>query len=316
MARPIRVEFPGAVYHATARGNERREIFRDETDRERFLQTLSEMVERHGLRIQAYCLMPNHYHLLVATPRANLSRALGWLQATYTARFNDRHRRRGHLFQGRFKAQLIEADEYARWLVEYIHLNPVRPRQRGALIPLQRARDLARYPWSSHRDYAGKRRPSPPWLCLDWLGYWGRTRREAQAEYRHTIRRAFGRPVRNPWDQLQRGLVLGSAELYDRARALIADKDGQEEARWTQTEEEAAVRQRVRRLVEGVTDKRFKIWARARLGAERGVDLAREYGYRTGAGITLVVRRLEAAATKNRKLKTQLEKLKNDAVCK
>ena len=153
-------------------------------------------------------------------------------------------------------------------------------------------------------------------LCLDWLAYWGRSRREAQAEYRETIQRAFGQPVRNPWDQLRRGLVLGSSELYDRVRALIAGKRGQEEARWTQTEEDTAVRQRVRRLVEKVTDERVKIWARVRLGGERGVDVAREYGYRSGAGVTLLARRLEATASKNRKLKTQLEKLKSDAICK
>jgi putative transposase len=316
MARPIRVEFPGAVYHVMARGNEQREIFRDDQDRRRFLQTLSEAVEQFGLRVYAYCLMSNHYHVVAGTPRANLSRAVGWLQATYTARFNARHRRRGHLFQGRFKAQLVESDVYGRWLVEYVHLNPVRPRQRGRSIPPESASELARYEWSSHRDYAGMRRQSPSWLCADWLTHWGRSRLEARAEYRKTIRRAFGQPVRNPWDQLRRGLVLGSQELYDQARTLIAGKAGQEEARWTQAEEDAAIRQRVRQLVESVVDKRVKIWARVRLGGERGVELAREYGYRSGAGVTLLVRRLEATATKNRKLKTQLEKLKNDAICK
>src|ERR1039457_3861023 len=134
MTRPIRVEFAGAVYHVMARGNERREIYRDDEDRRRFLETVGEAATQFGLRVHAYCLMPNHYNVLVGTPRGNLSRAMGWLQATYTARFNARHRRRGHLFQGRFKAQVIDADEYGRWLVEYVHLNPVRPRQRGQSI--------------------------------------------------------------------------------------------------------------------------------------------------------------------------------------
>ena len=155
MARPIRVEFEGAIYHVMARGNERRAVFRDDNDRQRLLETLAEMVERFGVRVHAYCLMPNHYHLLVGTPRGNLSRAIGWLQVTYTVRFNRRHRRSGHLFQGRFKAQLVEADEYARWLVVYVHLNPVRPRRKGEIIAGERARELDRYEWSSHRDYAG-----------------------------------------------------------------------------------------------------------------------------------------------------------------
>ena len=109
MPRGLRVEFAGAVYHVMARGNERRDIFRDDRDRKRFLETLGEMAERFGVRVLAYCLMPNHYHLVMDTPRANLSQAMGWLQTTYTVRFNRRHRRAGHLFQGRFKAQLVDA---------------------------------------------------------------------------------------------------------------------------------------------------------------------------------------------------------------
>ena len=111
MPRRERVEFAGAVYHVMARGNERRAIYRDVTDRQLFIKTLSEAIETFDLRLHAYCLMANHYHLLLGTPRGNLSRALAWLQSTYTARFNARHRRRGHLFQGRYKAQLVEADE-------------------------------------------------------------------------------------------------------------------------------------------------------------------------------------------------------------
>ena len=99
MARPIRVEYEGAVYHVTARGNERRRIYRSDRDRQRFLETLAETVREHGLRLHGYCLMPNHYHLLVETPRGNLSRAIGWSQTTYTIRFNRRYRRSGHLFQ-------------------------------------------------------------------------------------------------------------------------------------------------------------------------------------------------------------------------
>ena len=310
MARPIRVEFTGAVYHVMARGNEQRDVFRDDEDRRRFLDALAEAVPQFGLRAYAYCLMPNHYHLLVGTPRANLSRAMGWLQTTYTARFNARHRRHGHLFQGRFKAQLIDADEYARWLVEYIHLNPVRPRQRGQSIPPDRTEQLRRFPWSSHGDYAGSRHRPADWLCLDWLAYWGRSRREAQAEYRRTIARAFGQPVHNPWDRLQRGLVLGGQRLYDKVRQLIDQKGGTEEARWTITEDATRLRERVRELVAEETDDRIKIWARVTLGGERGVNVARERGYRDGSGVRQVVKRLEAAAHNRRSLHNRLEQLR------
>src|SRR5687768_14935552 len=138
MSRPLRVEYEHAAYHVTARGNERRRIFRSDADRELFLQTLAQTVALHGLVVHGFCLMPNHYHLLVETPRGNLSQATGWLQATYTIRFNRRHRRSGHLFQGRFKAHLIERDGYAPTLLRYVHLNPVRAREKKAAIDPKR----------------------------------------------------------------------------------------------------------------------------------------------------------------------------------
>jgi putative transposase len=294
-----------------ARGNERREVFRDDKDRQRFLETLGEAVQQFGLRLHAYCLMPNHYHLLLCTPQSNLSRAMAWLQTTYTTRFNARHRRRGHLFQGRYKAQLVEADEYARWLVEYVHLNPVRPRKRGERIPAERAKELAGYEWSSHRDYAGLRRRAPGWLCLDWLAYWGRSRRAAQAQYRRAIWQAFGQAVSNPWAGLRRGLVLGGEELYEKTCALLEKKGGLEEARWTETGEATEVRARVNKLIEAEGDERIKIWARVRLGGERGVDLGREYGYGDGSGVTQVVRRLEATARIDKKVRRRLDVLAN-----
>ncbi len=306
MARPIRVEFAGAVYHVMARGNERREVFRDDPDRQRFLETLAEAVARFGLRLYAYCLMPNHYHLLLATPRANLSRAMGWLQTTYTARFNRRHRRSGHLFQGRYKAQLVEADVYAQWLVEYIHLNPVRPRRKSDPIPVARAAELARYRWSSHRDYAGLNRQPASWLSLDWLAYWGRTRREGQAAYRQRLRGAFGEPARNPWEQLLHGLVLGSEELHAKAQALLAEKAGQEERHWTKAVESAPWQERVRQQAAACADRRIQIWTRVRLGGERGVDVARDYGYASGNGIGQVVKRLEQRAVEDTRLKQLL----------
>ncbi|MSR65127.1 MAG: hypothetical protein EXS18_05025 [Verrucomicrobiae bacterium] len=158
MARPIRVEFEGAVYHVMARGIERQTIFRSAQDRALFLETLGESVAQCGLLVHVYCLMPNHYHLVVETPRGNLSRAIGWLQVTYTVRFNRRHRRSGHLFQRRFKAQLVDGEEYGRELVRYVHLNPVRPRRKSDAIAQERVGQLEGYRWSSHRAYAGRER--------------------------------------------------------------------------------------------------------------------------------------------------------------
>jgi putative transposase len=311
MARPLRVEFEGAVYHVMARGNERRNVFRDDQDRKRFLETLAEMVEQFGTRVHAYCLMPNHYHLLLETPRANLSRAVGWLQITYTVRFNRRHRRSGHLFQGRFKAQLVEADEYARWLVEYIHLNPVRPRRRGEPIAAERAVELEHYEWSSHRDYAGLRRKPPAWLCLDWRRYWGATVPEAQREYRGRIRGVFAKAaVDSPWGRMRGGLVLGGEGLWERAQQLIAGKDGLEEAVWSKNADMERVGQRVNQLTEQERDDGIKMWAQVKLAGKRKSELARQYGYRDGSGVAYAVRQLEARARDDQRLARKLSKLK------
>ena len=125
MARTQRIEYEGAVYHVTARGNERREIFRDDADREHFLRVLDESVGRFEVRLYLFCLMANHLHLVVETPRANLGRFMHRLQTAYTIHFNLRHCRSGHLMQGRYGAKLVEKDAYLLRLSRYVHLNPV-----------------------------------------------------------------------------------------------------------------------------------------------------------------------------------------------
>jgi len=308
MARPVRIEFEGAVYHAMARGNERRDIFRSDDDRKEFLKLLSEARAQFGILIHAYCLMPNHYHLLLETPRANLSRALGWLQLTYTVRFNRRHRRVGHLFQGRYKAQLVDAEAYARSLLRYIHLNPVRPRDKQAAIPAERAVELDAYLWSSHRDYAALRRPLP-WLCLDWLGFFGKKGDAAHREYRAFVRHAFETAVENPWVSLRQGIVLGSDALQRKAQTLLRQKEGRDERRLVQGQTAKEIQARLRQLLADEKDERIRIWARVRLGSERGVDVGREYGYKDGSGVTQLIKRLENEITDDKRLRAKLDAL-------
>src|SRR5271157_1922938 len=126
MARPLRIERPGGRYHVTARGNEQKPIYRTDGDREHCLRLLGEMSERFGVRVHAYTLMDNHYHLMVETPEANLSRAMQWLNVSYSVWFNRRHERGGHLFQGRFGAVVVEEDAGWQEVARYVHLNPVR----------------------------------------------------------------------------------------------------------------------------------------------------------------------------------------------
>jgi REP element-mobilizing transposase RayT len=156
MARPIRIEYEGAVYHVTLRGNERRPIFKTDGDRERFIQTLSDSVERYEIRLYLYCLMSNHVHMVLETPRGNLSRFMHRLQTAYTVYFNRRHRRSGHLMQGRFGASLVDENRYILKLSRYVHLNPVYIRSNRGKSPSERVALLRSYVWSSYRGYIGQ----------------------------------------------------------------------------------------------------------------------------------------------------------------
>jgi hypothetical protein len=194
-------------------------------------------------------------------------------------------------------------------LVVYVHLNPVLSRQKGAVLPPGRRAEFEHYAWSSHRDYAGLRKAAE-WLCLDWLRYWGAKRPEAQAAYRKEMAAAFGQSVNNPWEQLRGGLVLGGGALLDRVQRALSRTRDLEGARWTQRQSVRENQGRVRRLVEDESDDRVKIWARIRLGGDRGVDVAQEYGYRDGAGVAHVVRRLEQQARAARSLARRLNGLR------
>ncbi len=155
MARKLRVQFEGAIYHVTIRGVDRRRIFDDDADRDRFLLKLGEAAEACGVRLYLFCLMTNHVHLLAETPHANLSVFMHKLQTAYTVYYNLRHRRSGHLMQGRFDAILVQGDEYLLKLSRYIHLNPVFIRAQKTKMQEKRVKALREYPWSSYRGYAG-----------------------------------------------------------------------------------------------------------------------------------------------------------------
>jgi hypothetical protein len=253
--------------------------------------------------------MPDHYRLVIETPRANLSQAMGWLQTTYTVRFNRRYGRSGHLFQGRFKAQLVDAEPYGRWLVLYLHLNPVRPRQRQQPVPRERKAEAEAYVWSSHRDYAGRRK-SAEWLCRDWLRFWGRTTGEAHERYRQEWAGCFEKPLGNPWEQLRGGLVLGTARLWEKAQRLMGRKSGAEEVRWRERRGRKEAQERIRALVGEEADERVRVWARVRLGGERGKEVAEELGYKDGSGVTQVVKRLEVTAERDKPLAKRLAELR------
>jgi len=202
MARPLRMDYPDAFYHVLSRGNERKEIFRDEKDHLRFLDTLGKMVERFKLEVHAYVLMKNHFHLLVHTKEANLSRAIQWLGVSYSVWFNRRHQRSGHLFQGRFKSFLIENDRYFTAMCLYIHGNPLRA---GVV------KRLLDYWWSSYHAYAGKK-PEVSWLTTELIlgTYGGSRKRFLRAQ------QVFYEERPNLLEDLKHGVYLGSEEFSEK----------------------------------------------------------------------------------------------------
>ncbi|MBI3291454.1 MAG: transposase [Elusimicrobia bacterium] len=199
MARPLRIEYENAVYHITSRGNEQQAIYRSDKDRRRFLDILGDVVKRYRWICHAYCLMDNHYHLLIETPLANISRGMRHLNGVYTQAFNYVHRRVGHLFQGRFRGILVEKQEHLLEVARYIVLNPVRARV------CDRAED---YLWSSYNGTVG-RMDCPDFLYPDWiLSQFGTSERlEAQARYERFVRDGI---EGNPWEELKGQIYLGS----------------------------------------------------------------------------------------------------------
>jgi putative transposase len=229
MPRKVRIEFEGARYHVMCRGDRREAVFHDNKDREGFLETLGEVCAKCGFLIYSYVLMGNHYHLLIETPKANLVAGMKWFQGTYTARFNARHRLRGHLFSGRYKAVVIDGEEptYGRVVSDYIHLNPARARIVCPENP--RLRD---YRWSSFPALCDRGK-LPGWLCaaevlswhyLDWRRSADRRRYEDYLQER--AQDAWSR-TRDRQDEaaelaeLRRGWALGSEAFRERMGELV-----------------------------------------------------------------------------------------------
>ncbi len=201
MARPLRIEYPGAFYHVTSRGNEQKAIFKSKKDREQFLHYLETATERYAAIIHTYCLMDNHYHLLVETAKGNLSQIMRHINGAYTTYFNVKRKRAGHLFQGRYKAILVEADEYAKELSRYIHLNPVR----AGIVDKPEE-----FIWSSHSSYIGKKRKLE-WLQTDFiLGYFDKKVSSAKKKYQQFVVDSIGSEEKSPFEGTIASTLLGS----------------------------------------------------------------------------------------------------------
>ncbi|MCZ6874850.1 MAG: transposase [bacterium] len=204
------MEYPGAIYHVTSRGNAQITIYADDADRGRFLQTLAEVVAKHHWLCHAYCLMGNHYHLLIETPEGNLSTGMRQLNGVYTQGFNRRHACVGHLFQGRYKAILVDRDPYLLVLCRYVVLNPLR----AGMVA-----EPGAYVWSSHRATVGTE-PRPEFLTTDWLlGQFSSDQRDAQARYMRFVMDGMKQP--SPWREVKAQVLLGHETFVETMRPYL-----------------------------------------------------------------------------------------------
>ena len=292
MPRQFRIEYEGAIYHLLSRGDRREAIFSDDKDRTMFLETLGTVCQKTGWQVHAYCLMSNHFHLVVETPRANLVEGMKWFLSTYTMRFNRRHKLSGHLFAGRYKSLLIDgsSSEYLRSVCDYVHLNPVRA---GLVGKNQR---LGKYRWSSYPSYlhGGKKRET--WLrCDRLLGEHGlnKPNRRSRLEFARRMEQRRTEPTVPGTEQIRRGWFLGAedfvARLLDRMSATPTEHHFARER--SETDEQKA---------ESIIATRLAAlgWGKAQLGLRRKSDpqkikLAKELREQTTMSLKWIAQRLE-----------------------
>ena len=292
MARPLRIEYPGAVYHVMSRGDRREAIFKDDRDRKLLLELLARTCRRTGWQIHAYCLMGNHFHLVVETPRSNLSAGMQWLLGSYTQRFNQRHRLWGHLFGGRYKALLVDGrgTDYLRQVCDYVHLNPVRAKL------LSNKSKVHRYRWSSCAQYLMAKNKRPVWLRTDRLmGEHGLVKDGPRA------RREFSRrleTIRKDADDLEalqpirRGWKLGAEDFVDWILERIEVPTGEAHPALERDETEKAkacriVKEELKRL--GWTNRDLR---QRRKGDPKKVVLARRLREETAVSLKWIAQNL------------------------
>jgi REP element-mobilizing transposase RayT len=216
MSRPLRIEYAGALYHVTSRGDRREAIYLDEEDRQVWLQQLAHVCSRFNWRCHAWCQMDNHYHILIETAEGNLSQGMRQLNGVYTQKSNRRHDRVGHVFQGRYKAILIEKDSYLLELSRYVVLNPVR----AGLV-----KDVADWEWSSYHAMIDNK-TAPEWLETDWLlACFSKQRKRAIAKYKDFVREGMGVP--SIWENLKYQAYLGEDHFIEGLRNQLKEKDGE-----------------------------------------------------------------------------------------
>lgn len=308
MARKPRVHFAGALYHVICRGNQGQFIFRDDQDRERYLDLLRESPQRFGYKLYAYVLMGNHVHHLIEIGHTPLSKVMQNILFRYTRYWNARYKKIGHLFQGRYKAILCERDSYLLELIRYLHLNPVRSKM---------VRYPEQYRWSSHRAYLegdGK-----GWIAMEEvLPQWGRSRKQAVATYRRFVRDGFQEGHREDLYQVVDQRYLGDESFVEKVEERIADRETPQvvDIRWAEVRDSvcrefgvppSVVLHRDRRR-ENVRIKRVMAWVGREVGGFSNGEIARELG-QDPAALSRGLGKLADELGVNRELRRVVEKL-------
>src|SRR5215470_16053823 len=297
MARPLRLQFAGAVYHVMARGHERSAIFRDAEDRSKFLALLEQVAPEEKWIVHAYCLLGNHFHVLIETPEGALARGMRDLNGRYAQWFNWRHDRRGHVFEGRYRSAVVEKQTHLMELHRYIVLNPVRARL---------AERPSEWRWSSYRATVGSEK-APAWLETDWtLGQFGGRRSSAREAFQRFV--SAGKVAGKEVEALERAAYLGGREFLKRMQELVSSQEKDDEipqryrkasaqvkledirrqvAREWDVKEEALPRRR------GGDDKKAAIYLARKLTRLGGREIGREFGVKA-ARVSNVVSQIDA----------------------
>ncbi len=336
MARPIRIEYQGAWYHITCRGNERRSIFDDDTDRQKFLDILASSIELYNIEVHAYVLMINHFHLVVKTLEANLQKFMQQFNTAYTVYFNRKHKRIGHLFQGRYKAILIEADSYLLELSRYVHLNPVRIKKQSQQNVEEKLKTIKTHVWSSYAGYIHlkKRQTFVTYnMILEMLT--GKDDRRGRKAYGQFVLDGIAKDMRKSfWEDVRGQAVLGSESFVDYIyeRFLTGRRVDEREqpgigklSGIPNSTEEIALK--VAKIY-GITEESelyrrrsshrqarsifIELCRRYLTRTMRTAELGRRLGNISGSAICLNRKRLEEAMKNNRRLRQLFQRLERD----
>jgi REP element-mobilizing transposase RayT len=319
MSRPLRVEYAGAFYHVLNRGNAGEKVLRRDRDKEKFLQYAADAARHYGMNIHTYCLMDNHFHMIVETRDVNLSAAMQWLNISYAAWYNRKHSRSGHVFQGRFKSYLIEADEYLTTVSRYIHLNPVRA---GVV------EKPADYLWSSYRSFTGGQK-APAWLETGKvLEQFSSKQSAAFKAYKSFVEDIKIEELENPGKGAREGFIIGSDVFADwvQTRMLAGRRHEKEIPQLKRLTPKPGVDNVIEAVAKefGCSTQELIISGKKRnLARDTAIYIARtatgmsctelgkRFGGITGAGITMKFRQIKALLGQDKRLAGKIANINN-----